>query len=63
MNKPEKITITMEDFTEDELRFVDLLGSMLNYPRWKKAEILYGDYSGYNIAKVDFLQDKYYPEY
>ena len=55
--------ITQEDFTEEELSNVDLLGSMLSYPRFKKAEILFGDSSNRSIAKVDYLQKKYYPVY
>jgi len=41
---------------------VDLLGSMLSYPRYLKAEILFGNSSDENIKKVDELQEKYYPE-
>lgn len=55
------MNITINDFTEEELSNVDLLGSMLSYPRSKKAEILFGDISDKNIAKVDFLQKKFYP--
>lgn len=42
---------------------IELLGTMLNYPRFKKAEILFGSASDDNIKKVDELQAKYYPVY
>jgi len=39
---------------------LEILGTILNYPRWKKAEILFGSATEENIKKVDELQDKYY---
>lgn len=59
----DKFDITEKDFTQEELSNVDILGSMLYSPRWKKAEILFGDSGDKNIAKVDFLQSKYFPVY
>ncbi len=56
-----KIIITQEDFTQEELSRVDILGTMLFYPRWKKAEMLFGESNERNIAKIDYLQNKYFP--
>ena len=54
----------MEKLTKEELQTnVELLGTMLNYPRFKKAEVLFGDSSAESIKKVDELQEKYYPVY
>lgn len=41
---------------------IEILGTMLSYPRCTKAEILFGNSSDENIKKVDELQEKYYPE-
>jgi hypothetical protein len=53
-----EIILTTED-TEN----VDILGTMLSYPRTEKAKILFGKATAENIKKVDLLQEKYYPSY
>ena len=48
--------------TEADEQHVDILGTMLSYPRTEKARILFGEATPENIKKIDLLQAKYYPQ-
>lgn len=53
----------MDKINKNDLAtIVEMLGTILYYPRSTKAEILFGSSSDENIALVDELQAKYYPE-